>query len=528
MLADTQAAAAVPSAAASTTTTTKPHNEDASPSPAPTAAAATVPVSQELPPRAPTYESVENSRRYQVAKTLLQEGEFEDALTTIAEGLEEVKAQLLASNDDDVDETTLDFHPALAPLHYLYGTTLLYSVEESSDDLQTGMGGGDTNNPADGDAADAAEDVQIAYENLDISRVIVEQYLALLETSSSSSAAPLKSDSSEPQNDAAANDDVSPKSVAALQLDLAQIRLREGDLHRLDGQYTAAQEDYRACLQLRARHLDRLDRKLADVHYNLALAYALQVAAVAGATTTTTTSDTAPPVAAAAAAATAAPEETSEPTTLTPQQLAQARGHAAYHFLQCGRILCGQLTQLAGGNVDEFYATVQAALPVSNQKTTGDDDWEDPERARTHVRTLRQHVEALLPPPPRAIEVESLWSLLEEIQETVDEADNAEAGVHQVAQLKSEIAAAASGEALAAKISAAEEPSFTSAATSTTTTTAAFGSQAAAALTATAQPVMAVRKKKRPPPAPADNAKDDHDDVNHKQPNKHAKTASSE
>jgi hypothetical protein len=60
----------------------------------------------------PTYESVQASQHYTVAKTLLNNGDFEDALQTIEEGLELTRAILLSEGGLAEDEG-LAVHPAL-------------------------------------------------------------------------------------------------------------------------------------------------------------------------------------------------------------------------------------------------------------------------------------------------------------------------------------------------------------------------------------------------------------------------------
>ena len=436
----------------------------------------------------PTYESIESSQRYAVAKTLLNNGDFEDALATIAEGLEEIKELLLAAPPGEVDPEMIDFHPSLAPYHYLYGTTLLYSVEESTSDNM--MQQAQPSEEEGGGGEDPAEDTEIAYENLDIARIIVEQYLNSLESNH-------KTGDSNTTNET--------KSVDSLKLDLAQIRLREGDLQRLNGQYQAALQDYQASLELRqgSASIGPYDRKLADVHYNLGLAYSLMLAEAGTVNSSTDEgTDEVPSVAAAAAAATpaAAAASSTETTVLTPQELEDARRKAAHHYLQCGRILAGQLALLAEQNADDFLQQVDASLPAV--KTTGEDEdslnLDSPSRARLHLSTLRRHVtEKLLPLSGASVnapEMASLLDVMQEIQETMDEAEASEAGVQQVAQMKAAIAAAAAASGDGAAIANAIMGANTSSSNDTDdnpnnpfgggAATAAFGSQAAAAMTA--------------------------------------------
>jgi hypothetical protein len=405
-----------------------------------------------------SYESMQASTRYQVAQTLLQNGDFEDALQTIAEGLEDTKATLLALHGDDDEEAEgLDFHPALAPLHYLYGTTLLYSVEESSSDAMMTTA---TTNDGDGtpDPDASAEDAQIAFENLDLARIIVEKYL---------SAANHKSEDRQA---------ASTYNAKHLTLDLAQIRLREGDLQRLNGQYAAALVDYAACAELRDAHLGPYDRKRADVHYNLGLTYALQVAQAAADADSKEQPASGAPLPNVAAAAAAPSSGADEAPALTLAQREEYRRRSAFHYLECGRILCGHLA-MAEQLDDAFLRTLVAVDATDPHIMT---------YARQQLSAWRAHVKAHVAQPDP-----NLWDVLEEIQETLDEAPASEEGVQQVAHMKAAIAAAA----------AAEKDDETADSSS------AFGSASATAASAAAQPLMAVRKKKRPPPSAQDDAK---------------------
>ena len=84
----------------------------------------------------------------------------------------------------------MELQESLAPLYYLYGTTLLYSVEES--DVMMAKGGGNAaadvelepvepRGEEEGEeaavAVDPAEDLQIAWENLDLARSIVSRFV---------------------------------------------------------------------------------------------------------------------------------------------------------------------------------------------------------------------------------------------------------------------------------------------------------------------------------------------------------------
>jgi hypothetical protein len=109
------------------------------------------------PSLVPSYTSSELSENYLLAKQHLNTGNFEDALDILEQELENTKTLLTMASTSTQGTSTItgdtntgsqqqlqlhpqeriidaDVHPSLAPLHYLYGTTLLYSLEEAKDD----------------------------------------------------------------------------------------------------------------------------------------------------------------------------------------------------------------------------------------------------------------------------------------------------------------------------------------------------------------------------------------------------------
>jgi tetratricopeptide (TPR) repeat protein len=387
----------------------------------------------------PSYDDSEQSGNYVLAKNFLNDGDFEQALTTIEEGIDGTKS-ILAEND----KLDTEFHESLAPFHYLYGTTLLYSIEESNDtNMTTSGGGGGEVDPDDenADAEEAADDMQIAWENLEAARTILENMM----TSNDSD---------------------------KLKLDLAQVLLREGDLQRLNGRYETAINDYQSCLVLREGNplLGPYDRKIADVHYNLGLNYMMLVADAKGAT-----------------------EETTE-APKSEKTLAELRSKSFHHYLACSKTLCGQIAFLCNVDSDEFLKKAEQDIP--NFKSTGEDDdaMDHPKIVSMKLQAFRKHVLALHTPSEHLDIVSTLSELLDEIQETIDESENSEKGVQQVSEMKAEISAA-----VAAEPGDSDDEGATGA-----TTTVGFGSAAAAASTVAANPVMAVRKKNK---RPAEDAK---------------------
>jgi hypothetical protein len=178
-------------------------------------------------PTIPTYFSSATSETYALAKQLLNAGNFEEALSLIEQGLENTKTELrvrlsLTANTNDNDEElerSIEFNGSVAPFHYLYGTTLLYSLEEAKEDGQDnggmtvennssinsasasaaaennntpmaqmlsslssdqgggGGGGGAEQQEQQQPDVDFAEDIQIAWENLDLARNIIQKMI---------------------------------------------------------------------------------------------------------------------------------------------------------------------------------------------------------------------------------------------------------------------------------------------------------------------------------------------------------------
>jgi tetratricopeptide (TPR) repeat protein len=454
----------------------------------------------------PNYERSEASEHYVAAKALLAAGEFEEALATIEEGIETTKVLLESSQLPG--SVTLDLHESLAPFHYLYGTTLLYSIEESSDTQQVtsvgqdAAGGGgeeeESSTPAaaampngGGDeeeapvaAADNVEDIQIAWENLDAARTIVEQLL----------------DSKFILND----------QKVKLQLDLAQIFLREGDLQRMNGLYAQAIEDYHACLQLRQAVTDDTDlynRKIADAQYNLGLSYLTSSSELKK----EPSADETDANATAAAANAGAPPPMDQATRDKLSEEHRLKG--IHFFLECCKVLCGKIALLCGvdpemivhgtGKEEQAQENEDSLAPKkAGLKTTGLDDDAPTSEASTFLRGMRQRVFGLEPLDAEDPTVSDLMEFLDEIQENVDEAANSQEAVRQASELRVQ----------AQKAAASSDDNGTTTATvsaSGAITTIGFGAPtlSAAAVAAAAEannttsstnkPMMVIKKKKK-------------------------------
>lgn len=173
-------------------------------------------------PLPPSYKKSETCEAYILAKQLLNNDNFEEALTIIEEELikttSDIRESLGLGQDptNNVElETEIELHEALAPLHYLYGTTLLYSLEEAKGDGNAMMteaaarasttaaaptpdptnpwahlsepAGAAAPNPVGGEDVNA-EDIQIAWENLEAARTIVEKMLLHVTTTTDKNA----------------------------------------------------------------------------------------------------------------------------------------------------------------------------------------------------------------------------------------------------------------------------------------------------------------------------------------------------
>jgi tetratricopeptide (TPR) repeat protein len=512
----------------------------------------------------PTYESTEVSDAYITALALMKRGDFDDALEVVEEGMEALKQELFDGAKGDPYADAPDVHPSMAPYYYLYGTTLLYKVEErdlngpdgggvmvndeaaaalSSSPVGT-YGGDDDEEEEEGefeggsnndmeeekncvDEEEKVEDLQIAWEFLESARAVLEKMVS-----------------------ANSNDG---SNMDKYRSDLAQVRKREGDLNRVNGLNREALADFRAALGYLKNNatVGPYDRRVADLHYNLGLLYTLEAAASSGAD----------------AAAAAAPSSTADAAMATmlrmagievpsrvgirslpmsQRQRAAIRNRGVYHFWECSKSLAGSLACLCGLDDPQMFLE-ESERSVANLKSSlgddenegnskncvaggakeddfdGDEDHpaEPPTIASRKLAKLRSDLSQLCATGAFASTggdsgaegehhemVAELTLLLEEIQETIDEAERSEEGVQQVTEMKAKISAAV---AAAAATSAANDgadggPAYHG-----------FGSAAAAASTAAAQPLMAVKKKSKRDASEA-KLKDDRDGYDSKRP----------
>jgi tetratricopeptide (TPR) repeat protein len=332
------------------------------------------------PPPAPspqlTYTGTQTSDSYLLAKHLLKEGDFDNALETIGMALETTASRLPEDADADV-------HEAMAPLYYLYGTTLLYSMEESSD-VQTGGMTMNPDNQGEGEEEEEEqpEDSQIAWENLEAARHIL-------------------------------NHMVSTNDSQDLRLDLAQVQLRLGDLQRGNGAYPGAIADYTSCLEIRQPILGMYSRKVAEVYHLLGTVY----------------------MALASEGDKQSSEEGGE-DTMTPEQIEENRSLSIQNYVACGKSFAGQIAFLCGA--DPEVITLDASEEEQGGKTTGMDAAELAMNASSRtIRAIRERVKDLHASGEEDEEtVHEFKEMLDEIQETIDEAEISKEGIKEVSEMK--------------------------------------------------------------------------------------------
>jgi len=497
-----------------------------------------------------TYFSSATSENYVSAKQLLNTGNFEEALTLIEQASENTKLAIrtqltLVTNDDEELERAIELHESIAPFFYLYGTTLLYSLEEAKEDgndnsamtvssvatagiqereapvdaaidsatiendkkpltqvllslsssdqggtaattiaTNTAMQPQQTNN----NDEDFAEDIQIAWENLDTARNIIGKMIG-------------------------EGNSLSEIDAVKLQLDLAQIHLREGDLERINGNYSPAIEDYSSCLEILMRHnnttdendsVRNLDRKIADTQFNLGLTYL------------TSSSDL-------------QKELTSDgdgnnntSTSINNNAVIMTKEHCEkgiQQYVECATTFCRILATLVGVEPETILSkaskvggseklTADAPAPAGFKTTGLDDNDLKPFPASTTAAVASQTLNILRNAVVSMVSSHSpsdsgstdyicdIQQVLDEIQETVDEAERSQEGVRQAAQIR------VNAQKQVSALSDASGDAFASVTDENTgvITSIGFGpvsSSISTDTTTAAKPMMVVKKKKK-------------------------------
>ena len=430
-----------------------------------------------------TYFNTKTGPFYVKAKQILQTGNFESTLSKIETGITTILS-LLPSPDE--------LHESLGPFYYMYGTTLLYSVEESQDTA-------DTNVMAQQGGEDGAEDLQIAWENLESARNIL---------------AKLSYEGAEEEERV---------------LDLAQLHVRLADLSRHNGHYQQAITDYEACNESRRSLLkgDKLwDRRIADVEYSLGMTSLLLAAegeknlqneengekdekdegqnALLAAMTSAASGDT----------------ENTKKVNLSPEEIQAFREKSLRHYVQCARILAGVIATKAGADpsimadADEILENNENKKCASKETSTINGDSKTvQEHASTALSTIRDRVSGLKPTDDANINsIHDLREMLDEIQETIDNCEQDRVGLRDVNEMRKkaedDIKKADTADAFAASNKDKSSngtttigfggSSASAASSAAATTTIGFGAGSAGqAEKVAAAPMMVTKKKKK-------------------------------
>lgn len=393
-----------------------------------------------------TYQNTQNSNAVCIATQLLKDGDFDASLEVIGEEMSRLTSL--------IGEEAASIHECMAPLYYLYGTTLLYSIEESTD-----VAGAAAMNATSGESEEEEEeldDLQIAWENLETARHLVSRMV---------------------------NDTTTLASIPDIQLDLAQIHLRLGDLLKANGRNVDAISEYLNSLKIRQAIFGDYHPKVSSCLFGLAQAYMLL-------------------------ASEADTEDSS--TELTPKQVQEYRIQAIQHYVQCAKSFAGQIVNLCNDGVTsvEDVVTVDTTTLDDNQgsaagtKTTGMDPAElEMASASNILKVIRQRVEPLSASNTTdSSQVHEWKELLDEIQETIDEVETSKQGIQQVSHMKvlAKEAVDNNGEASGAVENAdGSTTTIGFASSAATAATTAFAGTSTTTTETTAKPMMVIKKKKK-------------------------------
>ena len=345
----------------------------------------------------------------------------------------------------------------------------------------------DNNNPEaeEEEVADPAEDLQIAWENLDIARTILSRLVEPFDqTNIDSTAITLKSDNTDTANI------YTKEEQQELLLDLAQIHTRLGDVQRANGNSSSV-EDYSRSLEIRRHVLGEYDKLVADNHYYLAQAYgeapskekeredgALGIVAALGG---------------------GGEGEGGSGDGMTKEEIAECLVKSMDHYLACGISFAGYLANMCG----------QDAAKMTEVKTEGSSTAAAASLngggGTTHsqiLETIRKRIVNVKPISETDTDkVNDTKEILDEIQEALDTAEGSEDALKAVHAMKESEIRKHSGngdEEVVGENGATTTIGFGTAgaaAAAASTTSSSFGTSKT---DAAAVPMMVVKKKKKP------------------------------
>jgi len=383
----------------------------------------------------PSYRSIKQTPLYVKAKEELRDGSLESALVTIESCLTETLSQL--SGDE--------FNVALAPLYYLYGTTLLYSVEENDalispppqdhlfteqqqqqqlEENEEEKEEENSENQLQQQHQEMAEDIQVAWENLDLARTILHRVLddilptLFAETTSSSSNGHASTTTLQNSIKVGKSDGLQDADdcIAEQIFDLGQIYLRLGDIQKGNGNYLNAVEDYDMCknIWVGLRKLCQKaenERKVAHCYYCIGEVY-MMMANEADATQVPSEGEAYATAATASIAAAAATT-----TTTTQAEIDQYRKMSILNYLTCGQTFANVILQLCDQDmfiVDNNNTSIHEKVVSSSLADIVQDSSEKLKCLRTLVAPKTPSCADFSPT------VAEIKEILDEIQEVID------------------------------------------------------------------------------------------------------------
>ena len=277
-----------------------------------------------------------------------------------------------------------------------------------------------SNNPeAEEEVADPAEDLQIAWENLDIARTILSRLVEPFDrTNIDSTVITLKSDNTDTTHS------YTKEEQQELLLDLAQIHTRLGDVQRANGNSSSV-EDYSRSLEIRRHVLGEYDKLVADNHYYLAQAYgeapskekeredgALGIVAALGG---------------------GGEGEGGTCDGMTKEEIAECLVKSMDHYLACGISFAGYLANMCGEDPEKTTeAKTEGATAAAASLNCGG--------GGTHsqiLETIRKRIANLKPISDTDTDkVNDTKEILDEIQEALDTAEGSEDALKAVHAMK--------------------------------------------------------------------------------------------